>query len=208
MTRPTLAAHRNAKILVVEDEPRFREFLTRTLSDWGLSPDAARSGEEALRSADSTDYDIALIDLNLPGINGMEFFEKLRQRTADTQVIILTAFGDLETAREAIRLDVVDFLTKPCHLGELEQAIDRAARRRTTPEGDRAPSVEPEQRPPPAMDAPRTLADIEREHILSALRRNAGNRTATATELGISRRTLHYRLNEYGEQSAPPPPDA
>ncbi len=71
--------------------------------------------------------DIVLLDLNLPGMTGMDFFRKLRDRWPITQVIILTGFGDLESAREAIRLDVVDFLTKPCHLGELEQALDRAA---------------------------------------------------------------------------------
>ena len=74
-----------------------------------------------------------MLDLNLPGEGGIEFFKKLRDRLPRVQGIVLTGFASLEAAREAIHLDVVEFLTKPCHLGELEQALDRAMRRLAPP---------------------------------------------------------------------------
>jgi len=187
------------RVLIVEDEPRMRELLHRAITSWGLEASCARSGEEAIRAMDAQPSQIVLLDLNLPGMTGMECFGVIRQRWPQTQVIILTGFGDLESAKQAIRLEVVEFLTKPCHLGELEQAIDRA-RRRLPPPPAPQPAPPPPPPPPPDPSSPATLDDLERQHILAALDRNAGNRAATAEELGISLRTLYYRLSEYQKQ--------
>ena len=147
---------------------------------------------------DATSH-ILLLDLNLPAMGGMEVLEKVRENWPGTEVIILTGFGDLEAAKKAIHLDVVEFLTKPAHLGELEQAIDRAGKRldeaATATLPPPAPPTMPQDLPPAT-----TLDEVEREHILAALARNSGNRKHTATELGISLRTLYYRLNEYQKQ--------
>jgi DNA-binding NtrC family response regulator len=183
------------RVLIVEDEPRMRELLTRAVTGWGFETTAARSGEEALRLAADNPPHIVLLDLDLPGITGLETFKRLRERQADLQGIVLTGRGNLDSARQAIHLDVVEFLTKPAPLGDLEHALDRAIRR-LAPALPAAPVV-PEhvasQPPPPGQ----TLAEVERHHILETLNRNNGNRTATATELGISRRTLYYKLAEY-----------
>ena len=182
------------RVLIVEDEPRMRELLQRALSGWGFDVSAARSGEEALRIAgEAQPPHIVLLDLDLPGIGGLETFARLRERHPDLQGIVLTGFGSLEAARQAIHLDVVEFLTKPVPLGELEQALDRAIRR-VTPA---LPPVVPEGVASQAPPAGQTLAEVERRHILETLARNSGNRTATAAELGISRRTLYYKLGEY-----------
>ena len=142
-------------------------------------------------------FDILILDLNLPGVSGIELFEKLRAANPEQQVIVLTGFGNLESARATIRLDVVDFLEKPCPLGELEKSLHRATQRLVRP----MPQLAPAESKPEADDEPvQTLEDVEREHIISALRRNDGNRTATAVELGISRRTLQYKLSEYQRQ--------
>lgn len=194
MTRPA----GEIRVLVVEDESRMRELLARAIESWGLPTLAARSAEEALRLMESDPARIALLDLNLPGMSGMECFEEIRRRWPQTQVIILTGFGDLDSARRAIHLDVVEFLTKPCHLGELEVAIDRARRRLAEP--DALPQTLEPSDDPSAADAPATLDELERQHILAALARHNGNRAATAAELGISLRTLYYRLNEYQKQ--------
>jgi two-component system response regulator RegA len=184
-----------AKVLVVEDEPRLRELLTRALSGWGFATSVARSGEEAIRLTESQPVDIAILDLNLPGKDGLETLRRLRERTPNLQAIVLTGFASIESARQAVHLDVVEFLTKPCHLGELEQALDRALRRiAPTP-----PAVlDKPDLPPPT--AGMTLDEVERQHILRALQEHDGNRTATATALGISRRTLYYKLEEYQRQ--------
>ena len=172
-----------------------RDLLADVLPDMGFEMQAARSAEEGLRFMEADAREIAIVDLNLPGMEGMEFFQRLRQRWPQTQVIILTGFGDLESARRAIRLDVVDFLTKPCHLGDLETALSRARKRWSDLQP--LPEVSTAVPQPPANDEAATLEELERQHILAALERNHGNRTATAVELGISRRTLHYRLTEY-----------
>jgi DNA-binding NtrC family response regulator len=129
----------------------------------------------------------------------MDLFAQIRQRWPATEVIILTGFGDLESARAAIRLDVVDFLSKPCHLREIEVALDRARRRLVNALATRDSDKSPDK----PGDTPETLEEIERQQILKALERHGGNRTRAAAELGISRRTLHYRLASYGQIRQP-----
>ena len=195
------------RVLVVEDEARMRELLQRVLTNWGFDVTAARSAEEAARLVDGCDPDVVVLDLNLPGEGGIEFFKKLRDRLPRVQGIVLTGFASIDAAREAIHLDVVEFLTKPCHLGELEQALDRALRRLAPPGKPALADLDPawEAVVPEASgggavesdNAGRTLEEIEREHILATLQRHDGNRTAAAAELGISRRTLYYKLDGY-----------
>lgn len=188
-------ARRDVQVLVVEDEPRMRELLERAMRGWGFEVTTARSGEEAMRQSAEAVPDVVVLDLNLPGIDGLDFFARFRERYPVVQGIVLTGFASLESARRAVHLDVVEFLTKPCHLGELEQALDRAIKRLPAP-------VALTSAPPPPRPGTQgmTLNQLEREHILAALDRNNGNRTATALELGISRRTLYYKLEEYQKQ--------
>ena len=190
----------NLAVLVVEDEPRLRELLTRAISSWGFAASGVRSAEEAIKLLQNQPHGIVLLDLNLPGeMDGLACLQVIRQRWPSMQAIILTGFGDLAAAQTAIHLDVVEFLTKPCHLGELEVALDRARRRL---EAERKlPQLElPAEPPIPTGERPATLEELERQHILAALHRHDGNRAATAAELGISLRTLYYRLTEYQRQ--------
>jgi DNA-binding NtrC family response regulator len=195
MTLPHPRQMHEARVLVVEDEPRLRELLQRAVSGWGFEATTARSGEEAIRLNDAQPFEIAILDLNLPMMDGLEALKSLREKSPSLQAIVLTGFASIDAAKRAVHLDVVEFLTKPCHLGELEQALDRALRRMapTPPEVLDQPDL-----PIPAAGV--TLEEVERQHILTALRRNNGNRTATAEELGISRRTLYYKLEEYERQ--------
>lgn len=187
--RPT-----SASVLIVDDEDRLRDMLTRSTREFGFTPLAARSAEQALKILDQEPADIILLDLNLPGMDGMQLLERIQTLNPRPQVIVLTGFGSLEAARQAIRMDVVDFLTKPCALGELEIALDRASRRLR---------VDPAIAPPDELQIPpsATLDELERAHILAALDRHHGNRAAVAAELGISERTLYYRLAQYAKSS-------
>ena len=189
----------NPNILIVDDEPRMRDLLHRAITSWGHKANIARSGEEAFRVMQNEQPHIILLDLNLPAMSGLEFLERLRASNSTTQVIVLTGFGDLDAAKKAIHLDVIEFLTKPAHLGELELALDRA-RKRLEETTSSTPIAPPPPMTPPDLPPATTLDEVEREHILAALARNNGNRSATATELGISLRTLYYRLNEYQKQ--------
>ena len=219
------------RVLIVEDEGRMRDMLLRALPDMGLEADGARSAEEALAMLERGDYRILVLDLNLPGMSGLEMLERIRPKMPRLQVVVLTGYGDLEAAKQAIHLDVVEFLTKPCTLGELERALERA-RQRAAPDRDQrlsaharnaaardtatppSPGAGPDAEQQAAADPhdadaeggasssdeaanARTLEELERLHILKALQRNEGNRAATARELGISVRTLYYRLSEY-----------
>lgn len=212
-------------VLVVEDEQRLREMLLRAMPDMGFVAEGVGSAEQALKMLKETPRHVLVLDLNLPGMSGLDLLEIVREDWPKIQAIVLTGFGDLEAARQAIHLDVVEFLTKPCTLGDLERALERA-RRRLMPEPGRGPAqmefVSPEDtekltQPPTAeKDQPiafheadesteqatssEKLADIERKHILDALEKNGGNRAATARQLGISVRTLYYRLDEYRAQ--------
>lgn len=193
-------------VLIVEDETRLREMLGRAVREMGFNPTVAGSGESALREANARPFDIAIVDLNLPGMGGLPMLERLRQVQPDIQAIVLTGFGDLEAARAAIHLDVVDFLTKPCALGTLEEALDRARRRRFKAT-EFEPAVEEAARFQPPEPEPGTrlsLEELEQRHILAVLEKNNGNRTETAAELGISVRKLYYRIGQYQKQGLLP----
>jgi DNA-binding NtrC family response regulator len=200
MNIPKIPTPSDVRVLIVDDEGRLRDVLTRAIASWGFQVAGARSAEEALRMMQASKYDVSILDLNLPGMSGIELFEKFRQIYADHQVIVLTGFGNLESARASIRLDVVDFLEKPCPLGELEKSLHRATQRLSRPMPTAIEEPEMPEEEPGEQEPAQTLQDVEREHIISALRRNEGNRTATAQELGISRRTLQYKLSEYQKQ--------
>lgn len=181
-------------VLIVDDEPRIRELLMDLCPDLGLVPVAARSAEEAIRLIEQSPPDILILDLNLPSMAGLDLLEHLRAEHPQMPVIILTGFGDLPAAQRAIHLNVTEFLTKPCHLRDLELALNRA--RHALPA--RVAVDDPERSVVPAFHVDTmTLAESEYRQILAALRRNSGNKTAAASQLGISRRTLHYRLAHY-----------
>ena len=202
------------RVLIVEDEKRLREMLTASITEMGLNPTAAPSGEGALRLIHQQFFALAVVDLNLPGMGGLEFCEKLSQLKLHVQVIILSGFGDLDAARHAIRLEVVDFLTKPCRMDDLENALNRARLRWLDrwAGGDRPPETlrEFEEPPPiiPATAAPVldsteqvSIDEMERQLILAALARHDGNRQSAAVELGISVRKLYYRIQQYQPKS-------
>lgn len=191
--------NKRLNVLVVEDEARLRDILVSAIPDMGFSCRAVRSGEDALeRMASGESAELLLVDLNLPGINGLEFLERVYEQWPSTCAVVMTGYGDLPTAQRAIRLDVADFLTKPASLGDIERALERARQVYWRRAGVAAPEIadlddERSQSPPDSQ----SLAALERQHILAILDRHQGNRAATAAELGISLRTLYYRLAEF-----------
>jgi DNA-binding NtrC family response regulator len=201
-TIPLKSPHAQSReVLIVEDEVRLREMLCRAIKEMGFVATSAPTGEAALRLVENQTFGIAILDLNLPGMGGIELLQKLRAEYPDLQVIILTGFGDLEAAKRAIHFEIVDFLTKPCALGTLEVALDRARRRALKSSNlDAAEPAEPVMQfsPPPAPPTESmSLEELEQKHILTVLAKNGGNRTQTAAQLGISLRKLYYRLEQY-----------
>ena len=208
------------RVLVVEDEPRLRSLLDREIAAMGHRPTVCDRAEPAVELLDDHEFDVAILDLNLPGMSGMEFFAHLRGRRPDIAVIIMTGFGDLPSAIQALRLEAVDFLNKPCGLDEIERALNKARQQLQAKRAAAVPSPSPAPPATPATpatlapaeagdddDDARRLADVEREHILAALARHDGHKPAAAADLGISLRTLYNKLAQYHEQGHLPEDD-
>ncbi|MCB0155061.1 MAG: response regulator transcription factor [Anaerolineae bacterium] len=115
----------NGKILVVDDEASIRFAMEEALSHDGHQVVVAESGETALQKIDQHSFDLALIDLRLPGLGGMGVLAELRKRSPETVVIVLTAHASVETAVEALRHGAHDYLFKPCKTAELRESIQR-----------------------------------------------------------------------------------
>lgn len=120
---PPSPLNKAAKVLVVDDEASIRFFLTEVLEKDGHRVTAVDSGEAAVHTAQGESFDLALIDLRLPGMDGMQVLKTLRQITPNTTIIVLTAHASLETAIEALRQGAHDYLFKPCKTIELRESI-------------------------------------------------------------------------------------
>ncbi len=114
-----------ADVLITEDKVSFGEMLKSSLEDAGISAKLVRRGREALQIFKKEKFEIALIDLKLPDIDGIDLIRKLIKSDIDTKFIIMTAFGSIEHAVEAMKLGAYDFLTKPLDVEQLIALINR-----------------------------------------------------------------------------------
>jgi DNA-binding NtrC family response regulator len=108
-------------LLIVEDDPDFRETCARWMVRKGHSVATAANGHEALELCDRRTFDVAVVDMNMPGLTGLEVLDRMKSAQAETEVIILTGQGTIESAVNAMKLGACDYLTKPFPLDELEQ---------------------------------------------------------------------------------------
>ena len=111
------------KILIVDDETHIRFFLQEILSRDGHEVVTVESGEEAVEAFKEQSFDLALIDLNLGGMDGMAVLSELRHHSPDTVPIVLTAHASLETSVDALRQGAHDYLFKPCKTVELRESV-------------------------------------------------------------------------------------
>jgi len=115
-----------AKVLVVEDDEVLRQLLMDVLSDQDYQIEAAETGEEGLRAMEQDVFDIVLLDINLPGMDGMDVLRLVPARQPDAQVVMMTAFGTVDTAVEAMKQGAFDYINKPFSTDELLLTITRA----------------------------------------------------------------------------------
>jgi len=101
------------KILIVDDEEVVRLSHIRTLASIHCDVDVVRDGEEALRVMAQRPADVVLLDLRMPGIDGMSVLKTIKQRWPETEVVIITGYPNIESAKEAVRLGAYDYLAKP-----------------------------------------------------------------------------------------------
>jgi DNA-binding response OmpR family regulator len=116
--------------LVVDDETQISDLLRDFLTQEGYQVLTAANGVEAISLGKENRLDLALLDLKMPGMDGIEVFQKLREVKKDIGVIILTGYGTLETAKQAMRLGADDYLTKPFDLGLVKNVIQEALERK------------------------------------------------------------------------------
>ena len=119
----------SARILIIEDEEKLRRVMELQLRTAGFDVDQAGAAEEGLRLADSAD--LIITDLRLPGIDGLQLLSTLRERGLQTPIVVMTAFGSIETAVEAMKAGAVDFLPKPFSLDHLMAVVGKALELRT-----------------------------------------------------------------------------
>ena len=169
------------EFLVVDDDDIFRERLLRAFVQRGLGARGAPSYDGVASLLASYRVASAVVDLRMPGASGLSIVRLLRDTNPETVVVVLTGFGSIATAVEAMRLGARDYLNKPCDADRILAAFAPEP-----PPGDAELSFETP-----------SLARIEREHIERVLQDCGGNVSKCARVLGIHRRTLQYKLAKF-----------
>jgi two-component system, NtrC family, nitrogen regulation response regulator NtrX len=117
-------------ILIVDDEPGVRSSLSGVLRDEGFEVEAAASGEECLDRAARSSFDVIVLDVWLPGIDGLMTLQRLRERKVDSQVVMISGHGNIESAVRAIKMGAFDFVEKPLSLEKTVLVVRNALRQR------------------------------------------------------------------------------
>src|SRR5687767_10354629 len=117
-------------ILVVDDEPGVRSSISGVLQDEGFDVDTASSGEECLEKANGAAFDVIVLDIWLPGLDGLTTLQRLRERQIDSQVVIISGHGNVESAVRAIKMGAFDFVEKPLSLEKTVLVVRNALRQR------------------------------------------------------------------------------
>src|SRR5215831_12029773 len=123
--RPMTPAQQKGRILIVDDEINARTALAELLGDEGYVVESAADGFKALGKVADLAPDLVLTDLKMPGMDGLQLLSKLRESDPDLPVIVMTAFGEVETAVRAMRSGARDYLAKPVNVGELSVVVAR-----------------------------------------------------------------------------------
>lgn len=118
------------QILIVDDEKNVRLMLKQALSNEDYEVRTAVNGEDGLEKMAEKNADIVLLDMKLPGMEGMQVLQEIRKESPGTQVIMITAYGSVETAVEAMKLGAIDYLRKPFSAGQIRELIKEVLDRR------------------------------------------------------------------------------
>jgi len=118
------------KILVVDDEKHIRDSCTKLLIRKRYDAEGAESGAEALEMISNNHYDLVLLDVRMPGMDGIEVLRRAKELKPDILVLILTGHGTIDTANEALELGAAGFIRKPIAIENLADSIDEALEKR------------------------------------------------------------------------------
>ena len=117
------------RLLIIDDEPGIRRMMSLDLSADGYQVSVAEDGESGLDAFEFSRPDIVLTDIKMPGIDGLEVLRRIKESSPDTEVIVITGHGDMDSAIKSLQMAAGDFVTKPIRAEALEVALDRARER-------------------------------------------------------------------------------
>jgi len=190
-------------ILIVDDDQRIRRSLSEALTASGVSVVTAPSAENALQAISEAAPDVALVDVRMPGMDGLELLKLLRERSPDVSVVIMSAHEDLPTVASAMRDGAVDFLVKPLDLHVVRQVVSRIPRSRS----EKTRRVEAEgmahETPPPVGIVGHTPEMIE---VFKRVGQAAGNRATVLIrgESGTGKELVARSIHDNSEASSEP----
>jgi len=174
---------RFSSIILVDDSTILRDRLAEAFQERGFRVEVSSNCDEAVEVFRRNPTDLAVVDLRMPGRPGLMVIQDLKDIHPDVQVLILSGFGSISTAIDAIRLGAVNFLPKPADVDDILNAFKRGGAEVEVPESD-------EEIPVP------TLAQAEWEHIHRVLADCNNNISEAARRLGIHRRSLQRKLRK------------
>lgn len=119
-------------ILILDDEPIVSKRLKPSLEKKGYEVETFTASIDALQRTRERNFDIVITDLKMEGLDGMEFLAKVKERSPQTEVIVITGFATQETAKESFAKGASDFLAKPFKLSEITRAIEKAESKKNT----------------------------------------------------------------------------
>jgi two-component system, NtrC family, response regulator AtoC len=125
-----VSANPSIRMLIAEDEKNLSMVLQREMERFGHQVTLVHDAEAAIRAAREAEFDVALLDIMMPGRSGLEVLRELRQQEQPPEVLMMTGHATVETALQAMKLGAYDYLTKPCHIRELEAIINKAYEKR------------------------------------------------------------------------------
>jgi DNA-binding NtrC family response regulator len=121
-----MSEDRKTQVLILDDEPIVWKRLKPALEKVGYEVEAFTRSSNAMRRVQEKDFDIVVTDLKMEGIDGMAFMTEVKKRSPRTEVIVITGFATMETAKESFQKGVFDFLAKPFKRGELLEIVKKA----------------------------------------------------------------------------------
>jgi two-component system response regulator RegA len=174
-------------VLLVDDDEVFRERLARAFAARGFEVGTAGDHAAAVAAARADSPELAIVDMRMPGPSGLEVVRDLHAIDPATRILVLTGYGSIATAVEAMRLGATTYLPKPADVDDILAALGRAGADAEHATGERLA----------LPDGTPSLARVEWEHINRVLSDTGGNLSEAARRLGVHRRSLQRKLQKY-----------
>jgi DNA-binding NtrC family response regulator len=149
---------KGSKILIVDDEVVFTTNMGKLLTNRGYKVTSANSGDAAIQLLEKENFDVVVLDLKMPGMDGLATLKEIKKLGLFTETLILTGHGSVDTALEAIKLGAYDYLTKPCEIEDLVGKIEGAWQRKNG-----AGKKETSEKKGKTVESPSSIFDLFRK---------------------------------------------